>query len=116
MHKIFEMNFTTIYQMYVKKAERKGRSEVEVIDIICWFTGDSSETLRERLTQNLTVREFFETSPQLNEARHFINGSICGVEIQEIEDSLMKEVRYLDKLIDELAKGKAITKIKRNKL
>ena len=116
MHKIYTMNFTTIYQLYVKKVVRKGRTEAELLEVICWLTGETATELLNRLAQNLTVREFFETATQLNPKRHFITGSICGVKIQEIQEPLMKEVRYLDKLIDELAKGKALDKIKRENI
>lgn len=109
--KLYNMKFKDLYPLYITKVERKDKTENEVVDLIKWLTG--YETLEDVLNSDISVRDFFQKAPNLNENREKITGSICGVKIQEIEDSLMKEIRYLDKIIDELAKGKDINKIKR---
>ena len=112
-HKIFSMSFGRIYPLYVAKAEKKGRTKEEVDEIILWMTGYDEEGLQEVLREEKTVERFFQEAPKLHPHRTLIKGVICGVRVEEIEDPLMREVRYLDKLIDELAKGKAMEKILR---
>ncbi|MCF4099573.1 DUF2200 domain-containing protein [Maritalea mediterranea] len=112
-HKIFSMSFKSVYPHYVAKAERKGRSKAEVDQIICWLTGYSETGLAHALDAEVNFEEFFDEAPALNADRHLIKGVVCGVRVEEIEDALMREIRYLDKLIDELAKGKAMEKILR---
>jgi hypothetical protein len=111
-HKIF-FSFASVYPLYVAKAERKGRSRAEVDEIIRWLTGYSQKQLVAMLTNGADFESFFAEAPALNPARVSIKGVICGVRIEEIEEPLMREIRYLDKLIDELAKGKAMEKILR---
>jgi len=112
-HKVFIMSFGRIYPMYVAKAEKKGRTKEEVDEIILWMTGYDEEGLQKVLREEKTVERFFQEAPKLHPNRTLIKGVICGVRVEEIEDPLMREVRYLDKLIDELAKGKAMEKILR---
>ena len=112
-HKVFSMSFGRIYPMYVAKAEKKGRTKEEVDKIILWMTGYDEEGLQKVLREEKTVEHFFQEAPKLHPNRTLIKGVICGVRVEEIEDPLMREVRYLDKLIDELAKGKAMEKILR---
>lgn len=112
-HKVFSMSFGRIYPMYVAKAEKKGRTKEEVDKIILWMTGYDEEGLHKVLREEKTVEYFFQEAPKLHPNRTLIKGVICGVRVEEIEDPLMREVRYLDKLIDELAKGKAMEKILR---
>lgn len=111
--KIFEMPFATVYPLYVKKAERKGRTKEEVDQIILWLTGFTQQQLQEQLAAEHSFREFFAAVPELNPQVKLIKGVVCGVRVEEIEDPLMQKIRYLDKLIDELAKGKAMEKILR---
>lgn len=113
-HKIFSMSFSRIYPMYVAKAERKGRTKEEVDEIITWMTGYGEEELQRVLKDETTLEDFFQEAPKLHPNRTLIKGVICGIRVEEIEDPLMKEIRYLDKLIDELAKGKAMAKILRS--
>lgn len=113
MHKVFSAAVSDVYPHYIAKAERKGRTKAEVDEIICWLTGYSMSELDALLQNNMNFQTFFETAPQLNSARVKITGVICGVRIEEVEDPLMRELRYLDKLIDELARGRAIDKILR---
>lgn len=112
-HKIYTMSFASVYPHYVKKAEKKGRTKTEVDDIICWLTGYSQEELDAQLTNQTDFETFFAEAPQLNPARSMIKGVVCGVRVEDIEEPTMQEIRYLDKLIDELAKGKAMEKILR---
>ena len=106
--KVFAMKFSTVYPLLVKKAERKGRTKVEVDQLISWLTGYDEEQLQDQLERDVDYRTFFEEAPQMNPNCHLITGSVCGVKVQDIQDPLMQKIRYLDKLIDELAKGKAI--------
>ena len=110
---IKNMSFGKIYPMYLAKAERKGRTKDEVNTVICWLTGYNAMQIEELSVTETSFEEFFRSAPQLHPNRVFIKGSICGVKISEIEDMITKEVRYLDKLIDELAKGKSMDKILR---
>ena len=112
-HRIYAMSFSSVYPLYIQKAEKKGRTKEEVDTIICWLTGYSQEQLNELLSNQTTFETFIKESPLPNPARSKITGSVCGVRLDQIEDPIMKEIRYLDKLIDELAKGKAMEKILR---
>ncbi len=112
-HRIYTTSFASVYPLYLAKAERKGRSKAEVDAIITWLTGFSEEDLERQIAQTSDLRTFFAQAPALNPARAEIKGVVCGVRVEEIEEPLMREIRYLDKLIDELAKGKAMEKILR---
>jgi hypothetical protein len=111
--RIFMMSFATVYPLYLAKAEKKGRTQSEVDAIICWLTGYSSVELESQLTKQVDVETFFQEAPLPNPLRGLIKGVVCGVRVEEVEDPTMREIRYLDKLIDELAKGKAMDKILR---
>lgn len=111
--KIFAMSFSKIYLLYIQKAERKNRTKEEVDEIICWLTGYNPENLQEQIGRNVSLETFFEEAPRMNPNAALIKGVVCGVRVEEIEDSLMHKVRWLDKLIDELAKGKKMEKILR---
>jgi hypothetical protein len=112
-HPIFKMAFARVYPMYVQKAERKGRSQAEVDQIIMWLTGYDAEGLAEQIERENDFRTFFDQAPAMNPNRELIKGVVCGVRVEEVEHPLMREIRYLDKLIDELAKGKKMEKILR---
>src|SRR5690606_24528865 len=112
-HRIYTMSVANVYPHYVAKAEKKGRSKSEVNEIIRWLTGYSQEELEAHLDKGTDFETFFAHAPQLNPARELIKGVICGVRVETIEEPTMREIRYLDKLIDELAKGKAMEKILR---
>ncbi|OWV77581.1 hypothetical protein ATY77_29835 [Rhizobium sp. R634] len=112
-HRIYSVGVASVYPHYVAKAEKKGRAKAEVDEIICWLTGHSPETLAEELARNTSFEDFFAQAPRMNPARAAITGLICGVRVEQIEEPTMREIRYLDKLIDELAKGKAMAKILR---
>jgi hypothetical protein len=107
------MSVASVYPYYLAKAEKKGRTKEEVDEIIRWLTGYTQRKLEGQLKKNTDFETFFAEAPRLNPSRHLIKGVICGVRIENIEDPLMREVRYLDKLIDELAKGRAMDKILR---
>lgn len=107
------MSFARVYPLYVTKAEKKGRTKTEVDEIIRWLTGYSQKGLETQLAKESDFETFFAEAPQLNPSRNLIKGVVCGVRVEEIEEPTMREIRYLDKLIDELAKGKAIEKILR---
>lgn len=107
------MSFASVYPLYITKAERKERTKEEVDRIIRWLTGFTQKSLEEQIENKVDFETFFKNAPQLNPNRSLIKGVICGVRVEDIADPLMREVRYLDKLIDELAKGKAIEKILR---
>ena len=109
--RIFAMEFSKVYPLLIAKAERKGRSREEVYKVTTWLTGYTSEEVDNFLVSSVTYGEFFEKAPCPNENRRLITGSVCGVKLAEIEDPLMLEIRYLDKLVDELAKGKPLEKI-----
>ena len=113
-YKIYGMSFAKVYPMLIAKAERKGRTRAEVDTITIWLTGYSEEAIAEFLKSDVTYGDFFRQAPSLNPNRHLITGSVCGVKLSEIEDPLMQDIRYLDKLIDELAKGKTREKILRD--
>lgn len=110
-HKIFQMNFAKLYPCYIEKAAKKGRAEVN--QIIRWLTGYSEKQLNEIIISEITVEQFFKDAPKMNPNRLLIKGVVCGVRVEEVDDPLMREIRYLDKLIDELAKGKSMDKILR---
>ena len=112
-HRIYTTSFASVYVHYVAKAERKGRTKAEVDQIILWLTGFDQETFEARLADNTDFETFFAVAPRLNPARETITGLICGIRVETIEDPLMREIRYLDKLIDELAKGRKMEKILR---
>ncbi|MGZ8803807.1 MAG: DUF2200 domain-containing protein [Microbacterium sp.] len=112
MHRIFTTSFASVYPLYVAKAERKGRTSVEVDEIIEWLTGFDESTLRAHLADGTTFEQFFADA-RLNPSAALITGTVCGVRVQEVEDPLMQKIRYLDLLIDELARGKAMEKILR---
>jgi len=112
-HRIFTTAFSKVYLLYVQKAERKGRTRAEVDQIICWLTGYSQAQLQKQVKQQSTFEEFFEYAPAMNPNTSLIKGVVCGVRVEEVEDPLMRNIRYLDKLVDELAKGKALEKILR---
>ena len=111
--KVFAMSFAKVYPMLIAKAERKGRIRDEVLAVTTWLTGYENERLEELMDSDITYGDFFRNAPALNPARKQIKGSICGVKVETIEDTLMQEIRYLDKLVDELAKGKPMEKIMR---
>ena len=111
--KVFAMSFAKVYPMLIAKAERKGRSRNEVLAVTAWLTGYTDGQLEELLNSEITYGDFFRNAPALNPARKQIKGSICGVKVETIEDPLMEEIRYLDKQVDELAKGKLMEKIMR---
>jgi hypothetical protein len=112
-HKIYKMSFSRVYPLYLSKAEKKGRTKAEVDEIIRWLTGYSQDELEAQLEKEVDFETFFAEAPQLNPARSLIKGVICGVRVEEIEEALMQNIRYLDKLVDELARGKALEKILR---
>jgi len=112
-HRIFKTSVASVYPHYVAKAEKKGRRRGEVDEIICWLTGYSTQELQQKLHEGADFAAFFAQAPAMNPARAQIKGVICGVRVEEVEDPLMWEIRTLDKLIDELAKGKAMEKILR---
>lgn len=112
-HRIFTTSFANVYPYYVAKAEKKGRTKAEVDTIICWLTGYTQRELETQLKKQKDFETFFSEAPKLNPSRTLIKGVICGVRIEEIEEPLMREIRYLDKLVDELAKGKTMEKILR---
>jgi hypothetical protein len=112
-HRIFTMSFASVYPHYIAKAEKKGRTKAEVDEIICWLTGYDQNGLQQQIEAKTDFETFFAQAPQLNPNASKITGVICGYRVEEIEDKLMQQIRYLDKLIDELAKGKAMEKILR---
>jgi hypothetical protein len=112
-NRIFTMKFANVYPLYVQKAERKNRTKAEVDQTICWLTGYSQAGLEQQIEQGNDFETFFAQAPALNPNRSLIKGIVCGVRVEEIKDPLMQKIRYLDKLIDELAKGKTMEKILR---
>lgn len=112
-HKIFTMPFAKVYPLYIAKVEKKGRSKAEVDRVICWLTGYTQEGLQQQLDLKNDFETFFAQAPQINQNASKITGVICGYRVEAIEDKRMRLIRYMDKLIDELAKGKAIEKILR---
>lgn len=113
-HRIFTTSVASVYPYYIAKAEKKGRTKEEVNEIICWLTGYTHEELDDQLEKEVDFETFYSKAPELNPSRFLIKGVVCGVRVEEIEDPLMREIRYLDKLVDELAKGKKMDKILRS--
>lgn len=112
-HRIFQMPFAKVYPLYVKKLERKGRTVEELHEVISWLTGFTEAQIREHLERGITFTEFFDAAT-VNPNASLITGSVCGVKVQDVEDPLMRQIRYLDKLVDELARGKAMEKVLRS--
>ncbi len=112
-HPIYSMSFAKVYPLYIAKAEKKGRTKAEVDEVIRWLTGYSQAELDAQLEKQTHFETFFAAAPQLNPSRALIKGVVCGIRVEDIKEPLMQEIRYLDKLIDELAKGKAMEKILR---
>ncbi|MGO8040050.1 DUF2200 domain-containing protein [Rhizobium leguminosarum] len=112
-HRIYSVSVASVYPHYVAKAEKKGRTKTEVDDIICWLTGHNQQSLDDQLAEKNNFEDFFAQAPRMNPSRSSITGVICGVRVEDIQETTMREIRYLDKLIDELAKGKAMEKILR---
>lgn len=111
--RVYKMSFASVYPLYVQKAEKKGRTQDEVDTVICWLTGYSPKGLQQQLAKKNDFETFFAQAPKLHENAAKIKGVICGYRVEDIKDKLMQKVRYLDKLVDELAKGKAMEKILR---
>jgi hypothetical protein len=112
-HRIYSMSVAKVYPLYVQKAEKKGRTKAEVDAIIRWLTGHDAASLEKELKAGTSFEAFFARAPAMNPARSLITGVVCGVRVEEIEEPTMREIRYLDKLVDELARGKAMEKILR---
>ncbi|MEO9806424.1 MAG: DUF2200 domain-containing protein [Reichenbachiella sp.] len=112
-HRVYAMSFAGVYPHYITKAEKKGRTKAEVDEIIRWLTGYGQKELQAVLDNKIDFEAFFEEAPALNPSRTLIKGVVCGIRVEDIEEPLMKEIRYLDKLIDELARGKSMEKILR---
>lgn len=111
--KVFRMPFASVYPFYIQKAEKKGRTKAEVDEIIFWLTGYNKESLQQLLDYKTDFENFFSNAPLINPNASKITGVVCGIRVENIEDKLMQQIRYLDKLVDELAKGKAMDKILR---
>lgn len=111
--RVFKMSFAGVYPHYIQKAEKKGRTKEEVDNIICWLTGYNQKSLQQQIDEKVDFETFFAQAPELNPNVSKITGVICGYRVEEIQDQLMQKIRYLDKLIDELAKGKTMEKILR---
>ena len=112
-HSVFSMSMAKVYPLLVQKVERKGRTQSEVDEIICWLTGYDIAGLQNQLEKGVDVTTFYAEAPCMNPNRDLIKGVVCGVRVEDVEDSLMKQIRQLDKLVDELAKGKSMDKILR---
>jgi hypothetical protein len=112
-HRIFAMPFARVYPMYVQKAERKGRTQQEVDQVICWLTGYDLSGLQQQIDQQASFEQFFAEAPALHPNAALIKGVVCGVRVEQVEDPLMQKIRWLDKLVDELAKGKTMEKVLR---
>lgn len=111
--RVFKMPFATVYPLYIQKAEKKGRTKAEVDTVIYWLTGYNEQTLQQQINNKVDFDTFFAQAPQINPNATKITGVVCGCRVEEVEDELMRKIRYLDKLVDELAKGKAMDKILR---
>jgi hypothetical protein len=112
-HRIFGLSFARIHPLYVEKAERKDRSRAEVDQVICWLTGYDEAGLERAIDDDVDLRTFFADAPEMNPDASLITGVICGMRVEEIEDPLMQQIRYMDKLVDELARGKKMSSILR---
>lgn len=112
-HRIFKTPFAAVYPLYVQKAERKGRTQDEVDEVICWLTGYDRAGLRQQIEDRTDFESFFGAAPAMNPNSHLVTGVVCGVRVENVEDPLMKKIRLLDKLVDELARGKALAKVLR---
>ena len=112
-HRVYKMSFASVYPLYIQKAEKKGRTKAEVDEVLLWLTGHSQASLEAEIAAKTNFEDFFATAPRLNPNRTLITGMICGYRVEEIEEPLMRELRYMDKLIDELAKGRKMEKILR---
>lgn len=115
-NRIYKMSFAGVYPHYIAKAEKKGRTKTEVDEVIRWLTGYTQKKFESQIEKRVDMETFFAQAPKLNPSRSLITGVICGVRIEDIEDPLMKEIRYMDKLIDELAKGRPMEKILRKQV
>ena len=113
-HPVYRMAFSKVYPLLVQKAERKGRTKAEVDEVICWLTGYDNAGLQSQIAKDVDIATFYAEAPQMHPNRDLIKGVVCGVRVETIEDQLMKKIRQLDKLVDELAKGKAMDKILRS--
>jgi len=112
-HRIYSMSVASVYPLYIAKARKKGRTKDQVDEIVHWLTGHSQESFDRELAAKTSFEDFFDKAPQMNPLRSLITGVVCGVRVEHIEEDTMREIRYLDKLIDELAKGKSMDKILR---
>jgi hypothetical protein len=112
-HRVYGISVASVYPLYVEKAEKKGRTKAEVDEVICWLTGYDREGLEGQLEKQVDLETFYAQAPAPNPSRSLITGVICGIRVEEIEDPTMREIRYLDKLVDELARGKAMAKVLR---
>ena len=112
-HRIFSTKFSSVYPLYIQKAERKGRTKAEVDRVIQWLTGYSESQLQQQVQRGADFRTFFAEAPSLHRNSSLIKGVVCGVRVEDVEDPLMRKIRYLDKMVDELAKGKALEKVLR---
>lgn len=113
LQRVYKMSFASVYPLYIAKVEKKGRTKTEVDGVICWLTGYSQKELEQVIKKQTNFQTFFSKAPKLNPYRFLIKGVICGVRVEEIKDPIIQGVRYMDKLIDELAKGKTMEKILR---
>ncbi len=111
--RVYAITISSVYPLYLQKVERKGRSKAELDELIRWLTGHTQQSLEQALSENLSFSDFFNRAPKLNLARSLITGVICGMRVEDIEEPMMRNIRYLDKIVDELAKGKAMEKILR---
>ena len=113
-HRIYTMSFASVYPHYIAKAEKKGRTIEELNQIICWLTGYTQKALEQQIQNETDFETFFNDAPKMNPSRSLITGMVCGVRVEDVKETIMREIRYLDKLVDELAKGKAMEKILRS--
>src|SRR6185369_10482054 len=113
LERVYKMSFASVYPLYVKKAERKGRTKAEVDEIIFWLTGHTAASLKKVLAAEVDLKTFYTKAPRFQPNAKLITGTVCGVRVEEVEDKVMRKMRYLDKLIDELAQGRAMDKILR---